>query len=92
MAAIETLAAGVPLLSSQTGVIERVQTRPEMLFPSGNAAALAERLNLLLSRWGSLDFDISAIQTKIREQFHIERAAAQFDGVYRDLLLPMQRQ
>jgi glycosyltransferase involved in cell wall biosynthesis len=88
MAAVETLAAGVPLLSSRSGVIERVQTRPEMLFPAGDAGMLAERLETLLAQWRKMDFDLPAIQSRIRQQFHIDRAAAQLDTVYRGLLLP----
>jgi glycosyltransferase involved in cell wall biosynthesis len=90
MAAIETLAAGVPLLSSRVGVIDRVQTKPEMLFPAGDAQALAKRIDTLLSDWGKMDFDLPAIQSKIRSQFHIDRAAGQLDAVYRGLVLPRQ--
>ncbi len=88
MAAIEALAAGVPLLSSRSGVIEQVLTRPEMLFPAGNAPALAERLAYLLQNWRQMDFGLAAVQGSIRQRFHIDRAAGQFDAIFRSLLLP----
>lgn len=86
MAAVETLAAGVPLLSSRTGVIERVQNDPAMLFVAGDAAGLARALSSLLIHWSETDFNRTGIQARIREQFHIDRAAAQFDAIYRGLL------
>jgi len=49
-AAIEVLAAGVPLLSSRTGVIEQVQESAEMLFPPHRPEALASALKNVLTR------------------------------------------
>lgn len=86
MAAIEVLAAGVPLLSSRTGVIEQVQPNPEMLFPPRNPKALAHALANVLSRWNEIDFGVQEAQSRIRERFLIDRAAAKVDAAYRDLL------
>ncbi len=85
MAALETLAAGIPVLSSRCGVIEHVQTKSEMLFTAGDAKTLADRLEAVLSGWSGIDFDMPAIQKNIRDKFHLERAAQQLDGMYSGL-------
>ena len=69
MAAIEVLAAGVPLISSRTGVIEQVLTNPDILFEPRNPDALARTLEHGLSRWSSIDFGVEAAQRSIRNKF-----------------------
>lgn len=86
MAAVEVLAAGVPLLCSRTGVIEEVQTHPEMLFEPGNPASLAQALKIVLQGWGKTDFGIASSQRNIRQKFMIDHAAAELDAAYRKLL------
>jgi glycosyltransferase involved in cell wall biosynthesis len=86
MAAIEVLAAGVPLLSSRTGVIEDVQTSAEMLFAPDNPPSLADALKNILSRWTEIDFGVAAAQRQIRSKFMIDSAAAELDTAYRGLL------
>lgn len=85
MAAIETLAAGVPLLSSRVGVLEQVLT-DTMLFPAQDPAALARALESLLSRWSDTDLGVAGAQELIRNKFLIERTAAKLDAAYRELL------
>jgi glycosyltransferase involved in cell wall biosynthesis len=87
MAAIEVLAAGVPLLSSRTGVIEQVQEREEMLFPPSQPAALAFTLRHLLENWNSADFGVSRAQENIRNRFIIDHAVARLTAAYEQLLL-----
>lgn len=86
MAAIEVLAAGVPLLSSRTGVIEQVQQSPAMLFTPDAPASLAAALENVILRWNETDFAVERGQVLIREKFLIDRAAAKLDVAYRELL------
>lgn len=86
MAAIEVLAAGVPLLSSRSGVIEQVQLNPEMLFAPNDPAALAGALENLFRRWSDIGFGIDGAQKLIRAKFLIDHSAARLDQAYRGLL------
>jgi glycosyltransferase involved in cell wall biosynthesis len=86
MAAIEVLAAGVPLLSSRTGVIGEVQERPEMLFPPGRPNALAASLQNLLSRWSEIDFGVARAQENIRRKFLVDHTVTRLATVYDRLL------
>jgi glycosyltransferase involved in cell wall biosynthesis len=85
MAAIEVLAAGVPLLSSRTGVIEQVLERSDMLFRPSDPRALAEALRRLFGRWSELDFGVARAQERIRQLFRIDRTVACLDAAYRRL-------
>ncbi len=86
MAAVEVLAAGVPLLSSRSGVMDEVQTSARMLFEPGNPVSLADALKRLLSRWGEVDFGVAGCQRNIRQKFMIDHSAADLDAAYRKLL------
>lgn len=88
MAAIEVLAAGVPLLSSRTGVIEQVQERSDMLFAPAEPPALASALRNVLAHWEKLDFGVSAAQENIRRNLLIDHAASQLNNSYKRLLAP----
>lgn len=85
MAAVEVLAAGVPLLSSRTGVIEAIQTQEAMLFASGDVAMLADALETILREWTKLDFGIDAAQRMIRQKFMIDHAAHELEKAYASL-------
>lgn len=85
MAAIEVLAAGVPLLSSKTGVMEDVQTNPAMLFEPADPASLAEALRNVLERWSATDFGVASAQRNIRRKFMIDHAAAALDAAFESL-------
>jgi glycosyltransferase involved in cell wall biosynthesis len=86
MAAIEVLAAGVPLLSSRSGVIEQVLSNPAMLFEPTNPASLADALENVLRRWSEIDFRVEPAQQSIRDKFLIDVAVAKLDAAYRTLL------
>ncbi|MBX3515296.1 MAG: glycosyltransferase family 4 protein [Xanthobacteraceae bacterium] len=87
MAAVEVLAAGVPLLSSRSGVMEEVQTDAGMLFEPRNPESLAQALRAVLARWNkACDFGIVSAQRNIRQKFMIDHAAADLDAAYRALL------
>lgn len=85
MAAIEVLAAGVPLLSSRTGVMEDVQTNPAMLFEPATPASLAQALRHLLENWSEMDFGIAPAQRNIRQKFMIDHAAAALEEALKEL-------
>jgi glycosyltransferase involved in cell wall biosynthesis len=86
MAAIEVLAAGVPLLSSKTGVIEQVLGSPEALFPPSQPRLLAVTLKRVLQQWGQIDFGLDRSQANIREHFLIDRTVAELDDAYDRLM------
>lgn len=85
MAAIEVLAAGVPLLSSRSGVIEQVLA-PGLLFAPHDPASLAAALETVLARWNETDFGVAQAQSAIREKFLVDRAVQKLDPAYLDLL------
>jgi glycosyltransferase involved in cell wall biosynthesis len=86
MAALEVLAAGVPLLSSRTGVIEQVQSCAEMLFPPRQTEALAVALKNILLRWVDIDFGVPAAQKQIHRLFSIDNTANRVSAAYLGLL------
>jgi len=86
MAAIEVIAAGVPLISSRTGVIEHAVKNPQLLFPSGKPIVMAATLRHALSNWAELDFDLAESQRRIREKFLVSHSAEILSRSYRDLL------
>ncbi len=86
MAAVEVLAAGVPLLSSQTGIIEQVQMRKEMLFQPRKPSALAASLRNVLTRWKDIDFGLVSAQKYIRQNFLIGNTIAKLQIAYDCLL------
>ena len=72
MAPLEVIAAGIPLLSSRTGVIERVIENEGLLFQSENPHSLADAFARLVTNWRTMEFDMAAQQENIRRQFHID--------------------
>jgi glycosyltransferase involved in cell wall biosynthesis len=92
MAAIEVLAAGVPLLSSRTGVIEQVQKNQRLLFTPSSPDSLAAALRYVLDHWDEVDFEIARSQELIRERFLIDRTAVQLNTAYERLLSQRPRQ
>ncbi|MEX2129664.1 MAG: glycosyltransferase family 4 protein, partial [Xanthobacteraceae bacterium] len=86
MAAIEVLAAGVPLLSSRTGVMEQVQERPQMLFAPGRPDELAAALKRVLREWPDLDFGVARSQENIRRRFLIDNTVGRVNAAYEQLM------
>lgn len=84
-AAVETLAAGVPLLTTGVGAVVRVLNNPELFVPPGRPDLLAEALKNVFERWSEIDFGIAAAQEEIRHLYHVDRAAEQLDAAYREL-------
>lgn len=82
MAAVEVIAAGVPLLSSRTGMIEEVQTKAALLFTRCHPASLGSALKNILQNWNGFDFGIAVSQKLIRQKFTIDHAAERLNEVY----------
>ena len=72
MAALEVIAAGIPLLSSRIGVIEKVVENESLLFEPHNPQSLADAFAKLIINWTTVDFDLGRQQQNIRRQFNID--------------------
>ena len=86
MAALEVLAAGVPLLSSRTGVVEQIQEQAEILFAPRQPSALAAALKNAILQWDEIDFGVEAAQERIRQRFSIDNTALRVSEAYSRLL------
>lgn len=76
LAMIETLAAGVAMISSRAGVIEQIQADSRLLFPPCNPSAQAEVLRRLWRDWSGIDFHLEECQARIRARFSLNQIAA----------------
>lgn len=74
MAAVEVLAAGVPLLSSRAGVAPRLISQPEWLFDPGDPQDLARALQHLRAHWPEIKSAVPNAQAKIREHYLVEHS------------------
>jgi glycosyltransferase involved in cell wall biosynthesis len=84
MAAIEVLFAGVPLLSSRTGIIEQALENPAFLFPPNQPQQLAASLKNLLCNWTSLDSSVVKAQDNIRRNFLVDSSVAKLCDAYQN--------
>jgi glycosyltransferase involved in cell wall biosynthesis len=82
MAAVEVLAAGVPLLTSRTGIIEQVQEDKRFLFQACQPAELAERLDHLIHNWPAMSIDVTRCQQNIRGKFTVDIAMSKLSAEY----------
>jgi glycosyltransferase involved in cell wall biosynthesis len=89
MAALECVAAGVPLLAAATGVIPQFIPNEAFLHRAHDATALAERLLPLLSVPDLADnrarFDLAAAQAHVREHFSTSSTVRRLLQVYDSL-------
>ncbi|MEI7732393.1 MAG: glycosyltransferase family 4 protein [Verrucomicrobiota bacterium] len=86
MAAIEVLFAGVPLLSSRSGIIEQVQENPAFLFAPQQPEALAASLKHLLQQWPELDTSVVPAQENIQKKFLVDYTVQKLSAAYTQLL------
>ncbi|HEX9879399.1 MAG TPA: glycosyltransferase family 4 protein [Candidatus Binatia bacterium] len=86
MAALEVVAAGVPLLTSRSGVIEKIIQDTRFLFEPNNPRSLATALRDLLRNWPASEIDSAAAQRRLRERFHIGRSVHSLLEQYRTLV------
>ncbi len=89
-AILESMAVGVPVVSAAVGGTPEVvdDGRNGLLFPRGDAAALAERLERLLADAALGERLVRAARATVRERFHADALAAGTEAVYRQLLEP----
>lgn len=78
MAALETLAAGRVLVSSRTGVVERVIDDPRLLFGPNDPADLARALAGLPELWATIAPVIDTSRQRLRAAYGVEAALSQF--------------
>lgn len=78
LAALEILAAGVPLLSTKTGVLGKVLPHENWLVPPQNPVAMASVLIKLKTQWRELSLNVAKCQNHIREHFLMENMARQW--------------
>jgi len=86
VAALESLAAGIPLVSSRTGVIEKVLESDHMLFRPNSPADLARALKYLMLHWKDLDTGVAKAQENIRMKFDLDRSVEKLLSEYERLL------
>jgi glycosyltransferase involved in cell wall biosynthesis len=85
MAALEVIAAGIPLLSSRSGVIEDIIEDPRFLFEPHNPMSLAAVLHDLLVHGSSTGYDLESNQHKLRNRFPIKGNVEQLLDQYKKL-------
>lgn len=86
MAAVEVLAAGIPLLTSRTGIIEQVLEAEHMLFRPHDPEDLANALDRLERDWPRLDPGVAQSQQNLRLKFDINRTVERLLNAYSQLL------
>jgi glycosyltransferase involved in cell wall biosynthesis len=95
MAPIEILAAGVQLLSSRVGVIEKIRKRSEWMFAPRRPEELAERIRFLHDHWAEIIVDTGDCQEEIRKRFMMDCLVAdilsEFEALFTDLTLRTHR-
>lgn len=89
MAALEVLAAGVPLFSTRSGVIEQVMRDDRWLSAPRDVEQMARKLKALAAGWPAAALDVAACQARIRDKFLVARGAERLRARY-DRLLPRQ--
>lgn len=85
MAALECIAAGVPLAAATTGMIPQFIPNPAFLFPPNNPQAMAEALSPILIKRPSLnasEFNITNAQALIQTKFSTSTTAQRLREIY----------
>lgn len=91
MAAVEAVAAGMPLLSSRTGVIEQILEQPDVLFAPAAPHELAVTLKKALLGWSRMDFGTARGQERIRRNFTMDEPAEKLSAAYEALVSGQER-
>ncbi|MGQ0654645.1 MAG: glycosyltransferase [Betaproteobacteria bacterium] len=91
MAALEVLAAGVPLFSTRSGVIEQVVHDARWLATPRNVEEMAGKLSALAAGWPASALDVAACQARIRDRFLVARSAERLLARYAPLLARQDR-
>lgn len=85
-AALEVLAAGVPLISSRTGAVKEVITDNRLLFNPGDPHDMAKVLEYVIMNWKDLDLDIPECQRRIKTKFNIDSTVGFLVQKYDELM------
>ncbi|MFH1066353.1 MAG: glycosyltransferase family 4 protein [bacterium] len=86
LAMAEILAAGVPLLCSRVGVIEKIQKNPLLLFEPNNPRDMAKKIRHLRLHWPEINFELEACQERLRLDFAADKIASQLADDFSQLL------
>jgi glycosyltransferase involved in cell wall biosynthesis len=84
--AVEAMSCGVPVVGSDSGEIPAVLGGAGLVFPEGQAAELAARLDALLCSPEDRERLAGAGRERVLEYFTTERVAEQHFAIYRALL------
>ena len=82
---IESMSMGIPVVGSTCGEIPKVIGRPELIFPEGNAMALADVLDRLIldARWRE---EVSEYGIRrVEERFTSGKIAARLEEIWLDV-------
>lgn len=88
LSVVEALAAGLPVVADGSGghLESLAGVDPHALYPTGDAAAAAERLVALADDEGARDAYGAAAQERQRTAFRIDTQVTETDAVYRTVL------
>lgn len=89
MAALECVAAGVPLLAAATGLVPEFIPRPAFLHTAQDSTALADRLEALMFQSPaqlSADFGFAEAHENIRQRFATQATVRKLQDLYQTLL------
>jgi len=85
LAALEAMAAGIPVVASNVPGLASVVSGAGVLFPVGNERRLASEINSILQS-PERHMQLSASGLRRSEEFTIERTAAEYEAVYDSVL------
>jgi glycosyltransferase involved in cell wall biosynthesis len=90
---LEAWAAGLPAVCSDVGAIPRLLTPGVngLIFPSGDGAALCDRLTRLLEDLPAAEGLGRAGQAFVAQQYSLERMSAEYSARYQDLIAAAAR-
>ncbi len=69
---LEILAAGIPLISSKTGIIENVIKETSFLFEANSVKSLESTILNLYTNWNDINFNLKEMQNAIRTNYLIQ--------------------
>jgi glycosyltransferase involved in cell wall biosynthesis len=83
MAALEVLAAGVPLFSTRCGVVPRAVEDPRWLAQPRAIGEMETKLKAIAAGWPASALDVAGAQRRIRQHFLIDASAKRLLAAYK---------